>query len=205
MKKIALVLVALLFSFTFSFAQTVQEQQVTMGKLPATAFTLKTMHSPAVMEGAIQQKLEKGMGLKASKYSGYKAFLAQQFPTISNQNLDVYFKSEEVGKKADKVTVVYMLVSTGNNNFITTANDAATAEKIKLYLADVVAYAAEYELEQNIINNTNNIKKLEGEQKKLESNKQKMQKQMNELEKQISDKQLEIDKLKEENAKLQQK
>lgn len=204
MKKIILTLVVALFATFMVSAQTVQEQQVTFDKVQVTAYTIATPdYTPELIYGAIQQKWEKNMGLKVSKYAGYKAYLAQQFPTISTQNLDVYIKAEQTGKKKEKTTLVTMLVSTGNNNFITPANNPEAAANIKTALTELIAYVAEYSKTQNITANTNTINKLKEEQKKLEGNKEKLQKEMNDLDKKIKDKQVEIDKLQQENEKLQ--
>ncbi len=205
MKKVTLILSFVLFLAAFAFAQSVQEQQVTFNKEQAPGYVIKSNYSAEAINGAITQKWEKGLGLKAGKEAGYKAFLAQKFPTISDQTLDVYVGTKETGKKNAKVTEVTLLVSTGNNNFVSSYNNPEMAERIKIALAEVVDYAGVYSKEQAVILNNNSINKLTAEQQKLESDKQKLQKQLNELDKKIADKKLEIEKLQNDNNKLQQK
>lgn len=204
MKKIVLTAFAMLFAFSVLNAQQVQEQQVPYEKGTASGYAITTNYSAEIMNGAIQQKWVKDAGMKVAKYDGYQYFAAQQFPEISTQNLDVYVKAEESGKKKNKVTTVTMLVSTGNNNFISSGTDAQTAANIKKVLTDLVAYAATFAVEQNIAQNDAAIAKLQKEQQKLEKSKEKKQKELNDIEKKISDNKKEIDKLKQANNKLKQ-
>ena len=205
MKRFTLIL-SLVFCFVaFSFAQSVQEEQVSFEKTQVPGFVVRTNHSVADITGAVEQKWEKGWGLKASKASGYKAFLSQKMPTISDQNLDVYVGVKETGKKNAKVTELTVLVSTGNNNFVSSYNNADMAARIKDAITELVEFTAVYSVEQAVTVNNNNINKLNTETQKLESEKQKLQKQINDIDKKISDKKVEIEKLQNDNAKLKQK
>jgi len=205
MKKISLILSFVFCCTLFSFAQSVQEQQVTFEKTQVPGYVVRTNYSADIVNGAVTQKWEKGFGLKASKVSGYKAFLAQKLQTISDQNLDVYVMAKETGKKNAKVTEVTVLVSTGNNNFVSSYNNPDMSAKIKAAVADLIAFTAVYAVEQAVTLNNNNINKLNSEVQKLESEKQKLQKQLNDVDKKINDKKVEIEKLQNDNTKLQQK
>jgi hypothetical protein len=197
MKKVVFFIAATVIT-SVSIAQTAQERVIPFDKnnsysgvsLDISDYDVKTI------AGALQNRFEVS-GLKGSNSGKFRAYLAQNFPEFGMQNYDIYTQVVGVGKKKDKKTTVYLLVSKGNNNFVTPSSDPDIVNNMKTYLNGFVAYLKQYDTSLKIAEQQKNLTKMEKDFKTLTANKEKMQKQMEKTEQEIQQKQDAINKAKE--------
>ncbi len=193
MKKVLLCAIALMFcAFTLS-AQTVKEETVTFDKVQAPAFTMEIPDmSIDLITGALQKQFETKNNLKASKTKGYVAYLGQKYLPYGDFNFDIFTKVEEVGKKGAKTPKITILVSRGNNNFISSANDIDIATNVKRDLEAFKVYLKEYEVNQRLIMKNNELQKLQKNKEDLNKELTKLQKQVEDTQKKIADNEKQI-------------
>ena len=199
MKKVVFLIAATLIT-SVAFAQTVREELVPYDK--ANNYSGCALEVPSGMDiktvqGALQNRFEQVAKLKGSNSGGFRAYLAQPFPEFGMLNYDIYTKVAEVGKKKDKKTVVYLLVSKGNMNFANSTTDPEIVTGMKTFLTDFVNFIKEYDTSLKIAEQEKLIAKLEKEEKSLISDKEKLQKQLSGKETDITKKQEELQKAKE--------
>lgn len=203
MKRLVLLAFAVALT-TAAFAQTAKESMIKMGKQQLSGYLIDIPGADVkTVDAAFRDKLEKQYNLKASSESGFRAYLNQPFKPFGSENYDMYFTVTEHGKKKNKVSQLELIVCSGNMNTITSQNNPATADYVKVFLRDFVSYVQEYVAKQNIKAMESQLAKLNKELKGLEKNKNKINKQIEKLNKDldknakaISDKEKEIQELK---------
>jgi len=137
--------------------------------------------------------------------NGFRFYQGQPFAEFGVLNYDIYTKVITTGKKKNLKTVIYLLVSKGNENFESAAKDPELAESVKIFLNNFAAtYLRQFDTEQKIQNQAKLIEKLEKENKSLLKDKEKLKKQVEENEKAISTNQAELQKAKNNLNSLKQ-
>ncbi len=126
-------------------AQKVNETVTMFGKDQLTGFTVNIDNaSPEIVAAAMANKFEKEFFMKGSFKKGFHVYESQPCAAFGEARYDTYFATAPVGKKKDQYTQVVLVVSTGNMNCITFANDPRTSRNIVTFLenfpADVEAY-----------------------------------------------------------------
>ena len=107
MKKL-FALLTLVFVFGSLSAQKVNETVTLFGKEQLTGFVTNiTQASSDIVEQTLVNKFEKEFALKGSKKKGYYVYQNQPCPTFGDARYDLYFKTEEVGKKKNRSTQRY--------------------------------------------------------------------------------------------------
>ena len=182
-----LVLLAFVVALTTTaFAQTAKETMVNMGKQQLAGYIIDIPGADVkTVDAAFRDKLEKQYNLKASSESGFHAYLNQPFKPFGTENYDMYFTVNEFGKKKNKTSQLALIVCSGNMNTITSQNNPATADYVKVFLRDFVSYVQEYVAKQNIKEMEKQLSKLNKELKVLEKNKNKINKQIEKLNKEL--------------------
>jgi regulator of replication initiation timing len=198
MKKVVFFISAMMVAGSvFSQSATVETVQYNKMKVPGVCFATPD-YDVKTTAAALKARLEKDAKLKGSNANGFRFYQAQPFVEFGTLNYDIYIKVAAVGKKKNLKTVIYLLVSKGNENFESAAKDQELTENAKRFLNDFVAnYLRLYDTQQKIQDLTKTIKKLEKENKSLNSNKEKLKKQTEENEKEIAKNQSELQKAKE--------
>lgn len=198
MKKIVFFIVASLVVST-SIAQTAKDGIIQFDK--ANSYSGVTLEVPGydikTIQGALQSRFETTAGLKGSNSGQFRAYLSQNFPDFGSQNYDIYMQVIETGKKKDKKTMINLLVSKGNNNFVTPASDPDIIANMKTFLNNFMSYLKDYDTGLKISELQKNIATLEKSQKSLNADKEKLQKQMDKKNTEFQQKQDEINKAKE--------
>lgn len=198
MKKLVFFIAASLIT-SVAIAQTAQDGIIQFDKTSSySGVTLDvTGYDIKVTQGALQNRFETTSGLKGSNSGKFRAYLAQAFPDFGSQNYDIYTQVIETGKKKDKKTIINLLVSKGNNNFVTPASDPDIISNMKIFLNNFTTYLKEYDTSVKAAEQQKNIAKMEKEYKSLNSDKEKLQKQMDKKNAEIQQKQEELNKAKE--------
>lgn len=194
MKKSLILILGIALSMTV-MAQTAQETTVEFNKkhVQGVCVSFKD-YSQDIVKGALTNRLEKDAALKGSNVKGWRAYLSQQFMELGTKNFDIYTNVVTIGKKKDQQVVVYLLVSTGNENFVTSASEKDVIDNAKNFLNNFVAYVRTHDINVKIDNQNELIAKLKKEYESLTADKEKMQNQIKDLEKKIISKEDEISK-----------
>ena len=187
-------------------AQKVNETVALYGKEQLNGFATNIYDVPLdVVEGAIVEKFENNLNLKGKKNKGYHIYLNQPCQTFGEARYDIYFTTQEVGKKKNKSVQITLVVSTGNQNCITYSNDPRTARNISYFLeninTDIQAYATKLKIaELNTL-----LSNLEKERSSLEKEQIKIQDKLNKTNDEIKNTSNEIEAKTTEMTRLQEK
>ena len=197
MKKVAFFILTMTMAVSV-FSQSAREGTVKFNKKEVPVIIYETTdYDVKVTTAALKARLEKDAKLKGTNASGFRFYQAQPFAEFGALNYDIYTKVATVGKKKSLKTVIYLLVSKGNENFEAAAKDPELTANVKAFLDNFAAtYLRQFDIEQKYQNQTKLIAKLEKENKSLISDRDKLKKQLDEKEKAISAKQDEITKAK---------
>jgi hypothetical protein len=151
------------------------------------ALVLELPNTTKDAEGTILEKLkqtgykpqtEGHMFWKDNKIDGFYIFKNVVLPSLSTQKLDMYFKVVQKNNEEKDNSTVYLLVSTGNDNFASPAGDTTLWNSSVQFLNSFVEKTTAYNLEQSISNQESTVKDA---QKKLAT----LQKEEKELANQI--------------------
>ena len=138
------------------------------------ALVLELPNTTDDAEGTILQKLkETGYNAetqghlfwKKNKIDGFYVFNNVVLPSLSNQKLDMYFKVVQKNNEEKNNSTVYLLVSSGNENFASPAGDTTLWNSSKTFLNSFVDKTTAYSLEQDIKAQEDKVK---GSQDKLD-------------------------------------
>lgn len=199
MKKIVFFIVAS-FITSAAIAQTARDGVIIAfdknNSYSGVSIDIPAGYDVKTVAAALQKRFETVSGLKGSSSGSFRAYLGQAFPDFGPLNYDIYTQATEIGKKKDKKMVVYLLVSKGNNNFVTIASDPDVVENMKVFLNKFPAFLKEYQTSEKAKEQEKIIAKLEKENKSLLSDKEKLQKQMEKKDSEIQKKQDELNQAK---------
>ncbi|MCQ2275794.1 MAG: hypothetical protein MJZ87_02420 [Bacteroidales bacterium] len=185
MKKLTILTVIFCAVLSIS-AQNAKESMINFGKQQLAGYLIDVPNADVkTVEAAFRDKLEKQYNLKASKESGFRAYLNQPFSPFGKENYDIYFTVGEYGKKKNRTTQLSLIVCSGNKNTITSQNNPETADYVKVFLRDFVNYVNEYALQQKAKSLEDQISKLTKEKKDLTKEQEKINKQIEKLNKEL--------------------
>lgn len=191
-------------------AQNARELSAKLNKVQRTAFQADFPVAKGLMKTTLEDRLEKAGLSKGKKYKGYIKYAAVTFSELSPNKMDIYTKVE--GKK-DNSSVI-MLVSTGYDNFIGTANDAVTAANTIVFLNklndDAVTMKAAIDLaaqqkavkeaEEKLNDSDKEVKKLAKEKAKLEKKMEAEEKTGDKASKEVETEKMRLENLKGQKA-----
>ena len=142
--------------------------------------------SDKMVSDAIEDKLTK-MGYKGKDTKGYTVYKGVMLPELGAQAYDLYFKVDRKSRKEKDNAVVSMLVSTGNENFISDTSDSKTINNAKRFLDNLLPTVTAYDLQQQIKTQQDIVTKAEKKYKSLQNDADDLQKRKRKLEQQIED------------------
>jgi len=131
------------------------------------ALVLELPNTTDEAEGTIIQKLkETGYNAetqghlfwKKNKIDGFYVFNNVVLPSVSNQKLDMYFKVVQKNQEEKNNSTVYLLVSSGNENFVSPDGDTTLWNSSQIFLNSFVDKTTAYSLEQHIKDQENKVK-----------------------------------------------
>ena len=193
----------LMFAGFAAYAQTAQSVSIDFNKtrVPGASIVIAGYDADFV-QNALTYRLEKVAGLKGTNSKGFRMYPAQNFLDFGNKKYDIYTLVDK-GDKKNPVVTLNLMVSTGNENFVSPVDDPDLAEKMKDFLTEFNDYMKEYERVQKIDNLTNLVNKLEKERNSLVVDTDKLKKEISDRETKLRDKEKELSKTESEleNAK----
>ena len=143
------------------------------------ALVLELPNTTDEAEGTIIQKLkETGYNAetqghlfwKKNKIDGFYVFNNVVLPSVSNQKLDMYFKVVQKNQEEKNNSTVYLLVSSGNENFVSPDGDTTLWNSSQIFLNSFVDKTTAYSLEQHIKDQENKVKESQGKLGNLQKN-----------------------------------
>ncbi|MCL2247141.1 MAG: hypothetical protein FWC10_08555 [Lentimicrobiaceae bacterium] len=202
MKKIVF-FILMLFAFA-AHAQTAQSTQIEVNKVKVHGVSVTLAgYEVDYVQNALQFRFEKVAGLKGSNSKGFRLYAAQMFHEFGPLKYDIYTSIDKGTKQAQFVTI-NLLVSKGNENFVSPVDDPDVTQKMKDFLTYFANdYIKEYEKSQKIDELTKAISQLEKEFSSLKSEIEKLKNERTALDNKIKDKETVFSKTKNEleNAK----
>lgn len=175
-----------------AYSQTAQSTQVDFNKskVPGVSIAIPG-YDVAFIQNALIQRLERDAGLKGSNSKGFRVYSSQNYPFFGTLNFDIYTSVRKLSKK-DSFTTVFLLVSKGNDNFISQHVDNDITEKMKDFLNNFTLFLKDFERIQNMDKLLQNISNLEKEHSTLVKDRDKLQKEFSSIEKKFKDKEKEV-------------
>lgn len=187
-KKILSVFLGLAVSCLYiASAQTTQEESIEFNKKMANAVSLEIPDLDVETTTAAMEKFMENNGLKKTSMKNFSGYLNQPFTKISTQNLDMYTTVVSKGKKKSAKTYVYFLLSKGNENFVTSQENASEIMNVKTFLLEFLEFTSQYALEQKIQSIKDVIAQLEKEKLSIEKTKNKLEKKMEKMDKDMKE------------------
>jgi hypothetical protein len=168
MKKQYLLMIVLVTGIIAARAQSSSTTIQFNDKMRA-ALVLELPNSATDAEGTILQKLKETgynhetqghLFWKKNKIDGFYVFNNVVLPSLSNQKLDMYFKVVQKNKEEKNSSTLYLLVSSGNENFASPDGDTTLWNSTKMFLNSFVEKTTAYSLEQNIKHQENTVKEF---------------------------------------------
>ena len=121
-------------------AQDAREGVVRFNKEDRNGVMANYSATTEITEDALEEKLKSLPLGKQHHDSKFWKYEGVSWPEISPNKIDVFFNVDRTKGQS----IVYMMVSSGNGNFITSATDGQTIENMKAFLtgfnADVIAW-----------------------------------------------------------------
>jgi len=192
MKTIATLLAGCLLTIATS-AQSVSTG-VSYNRSTQPALMLLLPYSESIAEGAILQKLRdngydpetKGKSFwKQNKVHGFYTFKGVVLKDIYQSPLDLYFKVEPKGKKGDETATVYLMVSKGDEKFITPETDQEIHSGAKKFLNKLIDESAAFKLKKEIEVQEGEVKEAEKKLAKVKEEEQELQKKIAQLQEEV--------------------
>ncbi len=133
------------------------------------------------VEDVMKNKFKK---LKTGKKKGYVSMEKQAYDEISATTIDMYYKVDKAG---DNRTKVIMFLSTGYDNWMTSADHPNEINNTKAILDGLAREVRQYELELAIAAQTKVLEGLQKDQEDLEKDLEKLEKDHEKLEEDLAE------------------
>src|SRR6478672_12109836 len=177
MKKQYMLIIVLATSIITARAQS-SSTTIQYNEKMQPALVLELPNTTDEAEGTIIQKLkETGYNAetqghlfwKKNKIDGFYVFNNVVLPSVSNQKLDMYFKVVQKNQEEKNNSTVYLLVSSGNENFASPEEDTTLWNSTKMFLNSFVEKTTAYSLEQGIKLQENTLKESQNKLTELQN------------------------------------
>lgn len=182
-RMILFMLVLTLSSITTaqSTLTTVEYQKVTR-----EAIANEIPFSEEVIMNAIKDTLQK-LGYKGKESKGFTLFRNVRMPALENEPYDLYFAIDRKSKRQKEVSLVTMMLSKGDDNFITEKSNPDVVHKARNFLNGFHHSVRRYDHLQKLMEQEEVVKKIEKTITDLAEEADDMQKKKKKLEKDIED------------------
>jgi len=164
----ALAFLALAFSGLAQSSAT----SVKYNKASKPALMLLLPYNEEIAEGAIVQKLKEigynpeskgSLFWKKNTVDGYYVFKGVALRDLNGQVVDLYFKVDRKSKKEKEQSYIYMMVSKGDEQFVSSETEPSIFSSSTEFLNRFSEYGASYKMDVDI---QNQDEKLQAAQKK---------------------------------------
>ena len=191
MKKYLYTLIVL-FGFNYGAFAQAQYKFIDFKDAQKPAIVNDLPYPEKTVDGALADKLGK-LGYKGKESKGFTMYKNVSMSDLGPGNYDLYFAMDKKSKKEKDVTTVTMLISKGNDNFVSDSSDSQIIANGKQFLENLVTGVAAYDLELQIQTQADIVKKEEKRLKSYGDQGDDMQKRKKKLEQQIEQNQKDQD------------
>ena len=181
MKKIITLVFCL--SVLITKAQSPSEQNSPWIESDQNSFVIQLSSNADNVEGALKARLKKE-GLKVSSKKGFITCLATNWAKIGTSTMDFYFKIKKVDNGN---SVLYVFVSKGYNNFISSQLFPDESNRTKDFLVDMINETKRYELNLAIVGLNKKLKNANDDLDDLMKKQKKMEDEIKELNRKLED------------------
>lgn len=174
--------ITLLYTASFAQARYTTTEYLKINR-PAVAAEIPFPEK--TVSNAIEDKFAK-MGFKSKDSKGFMIFSGVRLPELGTESYDLYFNIDRVSRKDKGNTTVVMMVSKGYDNFVSDSSDATLIGSAKQYLSTTLRdIVAAYDLELQIADQDDAVKKAEKKYNGLVDDGTDLQKKKRKIEEQI--------------------
>ncbi len=185
MKK--LYVVVLLFAGTYSgVCGQSKTTTIEYKKISRDAVSRELPFPEKTVINAMEDTLEK-MGYHGKESKGFMVFKGVTLPVLGTDPYDLYISTDRKSKREKESAVITMMISKGEDNFITEATDPGIIKNAKSYLDNIDPSIAHYDLEQQIAAQEDIVRKAEKKATNLSEDGDDLQKKRKKIEEQIAD------------------
>ena len=184
MKKIITLLFFTVF-YSAAFSQSTIGR-ATYQKTDADAVINEFPFSEKTVSASLEATMQK-MGYKGKSSKGYIVYDAVNIPELGSETYKLYFLVDRKSRREKESSIVSMLISKNLDNFITTASDPAVFENGKTFLNKLISNVQAYDLELQITDQQEVVKKNDKKASGLISDAEDLQKKKKKIEQQIAD------------------
>jgi len=169
-----------------SMAQEAYESKIKWAKTDVACVAIDMNFPPSTVEDVLESRFKKE-NLKSKSEDGFELFRAVKFPTFSTDKMiDILYKVEKKDKDKEK-SRIFMMVSYGNNNFISSKEDELLIKNVKDFLNNFSSVVNKYILEQKIEEQKEVVAKSEKKYINLQDDQKSLEKQRDDLIKKLEE------------------
>ncbi len=168
------------------------ETSTTFKKKPVPAIAIEVPYTEEIAEGTLISRLDKAgadiekkgaLFWKSNKIDGFLTYKETSLPDLNNNKSDLYFK---VVKRRGANSLIYMLVSRGNENFISSTSEPALFDTAKQFMNKMLAQTTSYKWEVDLKNQEDAYNKAQKKLKGLQDDEQDLMKKRKKLEEDLN-------------------
>lgn len=201
MKKVILPLFLSFFSLSLSAQSHITS--VEYQKIKRDAIVNEIPFPEKLVANAIKDTLEK-LGYRGKDSKGYTVYKGVKLEALGKSEYDLYFSIDSKGRKDKDISIVTLMISKGFDDFAAEKSDETLIGNAKEYLDNLRNLIAVYDLEQQITEQDDVVKKNEKRSTSLVEEADDLQKQKKKLEKKIEEnKKAQEDQVKENDKQKQ--
>ncbi len=126
------------------------------------------------------------LGYKGKDTKGYLTYKGVRLSQLGTDSYDLYFKTDRKSKKEKDATTVTLMISSGYEKFIGDTTNARLIDSAKSYLNGLTDRVAAFDLDQQIMEQDDAVKKVSKKLTSLTETGQELQKKKNKLENDIA-------------------
>lgn len=149
----------LIFGFTLSMAQS-RSVSVEYQKIKRDGIVNEIPFNDKITAAAIEDTFQK-LGYKGKESKGFVVYKGVMLPVLGKQSYDLYFSIDKKSKKDKDASFVSLLISRDFDNFMSESTASELMGNAKIYMDSLRNIVARYDLEQQIIEQEDLVKKNE--------------------------------------------
>lgn len=170
-------------------AQDVRETSISFNKGSYSGVMADYNYSKDLVTKALEKRMKDANLGKSKSTSKFISYIGVNWMEISPDKLDIYYK---VSGKKNKSNVEFLL-SKGYDNYINSTTDAVAVQNLRNFLAGLEKDIKAIQHENNMIAQSNEIKKAEKELKSAQNSVSNIEKDLENARKNAEKKQLALD------------
>jgi hypothetical protein len=185
MKQIITLGLALAIAFT-TVAQNAVESAFNFKKVMVPSLSMEALAPKKITEKAILDKLSARFG-KSKGEKDFEVFKGIRIPEVGPDVYDMYVYTDKKSKKEDDKSIVTILISLGNENWISNTTNPTVIANAKTFMQSMLPWVAAGNLDKQIADAEDEYKKLTKKYDNSVDDGKKLEKKKADIEKDILD------------------